>query len=160
MRLFLIMLLLTTYVSATNGNDNDDHKVKICHNGNTISVDYNALDAHLRHGDYLGQCKPTNPPTKPPTNPPTKPPTNPPTKPPTDPPTKPPTDPPTATVPPTKPPSKPTKKPSKPPTKPPTKNLRTNSPTPTNTTCNCDEIKKLKNKIDTLFRDIENCYII
>ena len=31
-------------------------KVAICHNGNTIYVSVNALDAHLAHGDCLGEC--------------------------------------------------------------------------------------------------------
>lgn len=38
----------------------DSHKVTICHfsddEGNTISVDYNAMDSHLAHGDYIGPC--------------------------------------------------------------------------------------------------------
>ena len=36
-------------------------KVHICHEGNTICVDLNALDAHLNHGDQLGQCPLTKP---------------------------------------------------------------------------------------------------
>jgi len=32
------------------------HKVLICHNGHTISVDQHAVPAHLRHGDALGAC--------------------------------------------------------------------------------------------------------
>ena len=31
-------------------------KVNICHNGNTLCVDQNAVPAHLGHGDYLGKC--------------------------------------------------------------------------------------------------------
>jgi hypothetical protein len=33
-----------------------DHKVVVCHKGHTISVDRNAVPAHLRHGDKLGHC--------------------------------------------------------------------------------------------------------
>lgn len=32
------------------------HKVSICHNGNTICVSFNAVQAHLNHGDFLGPC--------------------------------------------------------------------------------------------------------
>lgn len=31
-------------------------KVSICHNGNTICVSINAMEAHLAHGDVLGSC--------------------------------------------------------------------------------------------------------
>ena len=33
-----------------------DKKVSICHNGHTICVSINAVDAHLAHGDKLGSC--------------------------------------------------------------------------------------------------------
>lgn len=33
------------------------HKATICHKGKTIEVDRNALDAHLKHGDYRGPCR-------------------------------------------------------------------------------------------------------
>jgi hypothetical protein len=36
------------------GNNND--KVTICHNGNTICVSQSAVPAHLNHGDHLGCC--------------------------------------------------------------------------------------------------------
>lgn len=35
-------------------------KVCICHNGHTIQVSVNALEAHLRHGDTLGECQSDN----------------------------------------------------------------------------------------------------
>lgn len=48
--------------SNDNGNGND--KILICHipkgnpkNAHTISVSSNAVEAHLKHGDYLGKCK-------------------------------------------------------------------------------------------------------
>lgn len=31
-------------------------KVLVCHKGKTICVDSNAVDAHLAHGDYVGNC--------------------------------------------------------------------------------------------------------
>ena len=36
--------------------DDKEKKVYICHNGKTICVSINAIDAHLAHGDELGQC--------------------------------------------------------------------------------------------------------
>ncbi|HKG71491.1 MAG TPA: hypothetical protein VKA87_06300 [Nitrososphaeraceae archaeon] len=60
---------------TTGGDDDDDHddggnggdddgKVTICHippgnpdNAHTIRVSENAVDAHLAHGDTLGECK-------------------------------------------------------------------------------------------------------
>jgi hypothetical protein len=40
------------------GGTPSSHKVTICHKGkNTISVDRNALDAHLAHGDTIGACQ-------------------------------------------------------------------------------------------------------
>tara|TARA_R110000796_G_scaffold181330_1_gene297887 strand:+ start:33821 stop:34189 length:369 start_codon:yes stop_codon:yes gene_type:complete len=31
-------------------------KVFVCHNGNTLEISENALQAHLNHGDYEGEC--------------------------------------------------------------------------------------------------------
>ena len=42
-------------VRCFSGNSGT-HKVRICHNGNSICVDSNAVSAHLNHGDYVGQC--------------------------------------------------------------------------------------------------------
>jgi hypothetical protein len=36
--------------------DNNEHKVYVCHNGETICIDYHAVQAHLDHGDFLGPC--------------------------------------------------------------------------------------------------------
>lgn len=36
--------------------DDNNKKVYICHNGNTLCVSINAVNAHLNHGDELGQC--------------------------------------------------------------------------------------------------------
>ena len=41
-----------TVINVSSGNN----KVKICHNGNTISVSVNAISAHLNHGCKLGDC--------------------------------------------------------------------------------------------------------
>jgi len=38
---------------------NDNSKVKICHNGNSICVATEAVQSHLDHGDYLGPCSPS-----------------------------------------------------------------------------------------------------
>jgi hypothetical protein len=34
----------------------DMSKVSVCHNGHTICVAPSAIQAHLNHGDYLGNC--------------------------------------------------------------------------------------------------------
>ncbi len=53
---------LTVAIDACSGNsdfefcDNNNKKVNICHNGNTICVSVNAVQAHLEHGDVPGQC--------------------------------------------------------------------------------------------------------
>jgi len=36
--------------------DSKNDKVLICHNGNTICVSQNAVEAHLKHGDVVGPC--------------------------------------------------------------------------------------------------------
>lgn len=33
-----------------------DHKTPVCHKGKTIYVGDPAVDAHLKHGDYVGAC--------------------------------------------------------------------------------------------------------
>jgi hypothetical protein len=39
------------------GNAKKEHKIKICHKGEVICVDTNAVQAHLvEHGDYIGEC--------------------------------------------------------------------------------------------------------
>jgi hypothetical protein len=42
--------------TATPEPPTEEPKVTICHNGNTISVDASAVQAHLDHGDTLGPC--------------------------------------------------------------------------------------------------------
>lgn len=37
-------------------NENVERKVAVCHNGETIHIDQNALKAHLGHGDTEGAC--------------------------------------------------------------------------------------------------------
>jgi hypothetical protein len=53
-----------TYADGDNDDDDGNDKVKICHippgnpdNAHTIRVSENAVDAHLDHGDYKGECK-------------------------------------------------------------------------------------------------------
>lgn len=38
----------------------NNKKVTICHNGNTITVSVNSLSAHLAHGDCVGECSNNN----------------------------------------------------------------------------------------------------
>ena len=54
-----LALRITTLESIVeNGNSNDDNeKVIVCHkNKNTLSISENALSAHLKHGDVIGEC--------------------------------------------------------------------------------------------------------
>jgi hypothetical protein len=51
------------YADGDNDDDDGNDKVKICHippgnpdNAHTIRVNENAVDAHLDHGDYKGEC--------------------------------------------------------------------------------------------------------
>ncbi len=39
-----------------NAGNSQTQKVKVCHNGNAICVDANAVAAHIAHEDYVGAC--------------------------------------------------------------------------------------------------------
>lgn len=53
----LIGYALVAVVGASNDKPKEDHKVTICHKQkNTLSVDFHAVKAHLKHGDTLGAC--------------------------------------------------------------------------------------------------------
>jgi hypothetical protein len=60
------LLIATPAVANGGGNhggNDGDHKVTICHNGHTISIDRHAAKAHVKHGDTWGECEPgTQPP--------------------------------------------------------------------------------------------------
>ncbi|MDG1332825.1 MAG: FG-GAP-like repeat-containing protein [Crocinitomicaceae bacterium] len=43
-------------VSSPVGCNGNNNKVEICHNGNTLCININALQAHLDHGDCVGEC--------------------------------------------------------------------------------------------------------
>ena len=53
---------LEVIVDACSGDQSYEYchpnnkKVYICHNGTTLCVSVNAINAHLEHGDTLGQC--------------------------------------------------------------------------------------------------------
>lgn len=69
----LAVLLIAGSATANRGKGHDP--VTLCHKPgtpaeHTITVDDSSLvQAHLEHGDYLGECRPSNPPP-PPTSPP------------------------------------------------------------------------------------------
>jgi len=48
-----------TVIDVTCGNPNNP-KVQVCHNGRTICISQNAVQAHLNHGDTLGSCAESN----------------------------------------------------------------------------------------------------
>lgn len=60
MRKFLLsslaMCIATFAFAQGNGNGNGNNNTPVCHNGNTIYVNQNAVQAHLNHGDVLGTC--------------------------------------------------------------------------------------------------------
>lgn len=41
------------WICSGSGNN---VKLKVCHNGNTLCISSNAVNSHLSHGDYLGEC--------------------------------------------------------------------------------------------------------
>ena len=49
--------LKNTVIQCCSHNDTNNF-ITICHNSNTITVSYSALQAHLNHGDLLGPCPP------------------------------------------------------------------------------------------------------
>lgn len=91
----IFLLVNAVSASATTGHT----PVTICHKGQTITVDDDAVPAHKAHGDTIGEC--SKPCTKPPTEPPVTPPPATPTTPPSSPSTVPPSAPPASTPPPT-----------------------------------------------------------
>ncbi|MFC1784717.1 hypothetical protein ACFL0J_03710, partial [Candidatus Neomarinimicrobiota bacterium] len=38
------------------GDDNNNEIIAICHKGHNITISFNALEAHLNHGDSVGLC--------------------------------------------------------------------------------------------------------
>jgi endonuclease/exonuclease/phosphatase family metal-dependent hydrolase len=52
--------IVVTVIDVQCGNNSNNPKVEICHNGKTICVSQQAVQAHLNHGDTLGSCDMTN----------------------------------------------------------------------------------------------------
>jgi len=46
------------YLEDLVGECCEQEPVMVCHNGNTMTISQNALQAHLNHGDLLGPCPP------------------------------------------------------------------------------------------------------
>jgi hypothetical protein len=51
-----VLGITSGFALADPPGDTGHTPVTICHNGNTITVDEDALDAHLGHGDTIGAC--------------------------------------------------------------------------------------------------------
>ena len=61
LQLLILLISFSAGLNAQNKNSNAGQMVTICHktgNGGyqTITVNTNALQAHLNHGDVLGAC--------------------------------------------------------------------------------------------------------
>lgn len=60
----LFILLIATVTASANhkpGKDQSHVPVTVCHNGRELTVDDNAYDAHIRHGDTEGPCPEASP---------------------------------------------------------------------------------------------------
>lgn len=55
----VIVKTITIHVKDVRGG-NKNNKVEVCHNGHTITISANAVQAHLNHGDQLGSCAGTH----------------------------------------------------------------------------------------------------
>jgi len=54
--------IIVTVIDVVCGNNPNKPKIEMCHNGRTICVSENAVQAHLNHGDSLGACDTSNQP--------------------------------------------------------------------------------------------------
>jgi len=54
--LHIVVATCFVVLSARTASADQDHKIQICHKGQTIEVDVHAVPAHLDHGDLLGPC--------------------------------------------------------------------------------------------------------
>ncbi len=62
MRKFISSVLFLALTSVSFNALSDNHKQKVCHKGQTISVAKAAVQAHLNHGDTRGECRNDRPP--------------------------------------------------------------------------------------------------
>ncbi len=51
-----VCMLLALLAGCAGLPHHEDHKRAVCHKGKTLYVDENAVDAHIRHGDYGRAC--------------------------------------------------------------------------------------------------------
>lgn len=56
--LAIVGMLFTVSQAYAGGKGHGHDPVTICHKGKTIVVDDDAVPAHLKHGDTLGECEP------------------------------------------------------------------------------------------------------
>jgi hypothetical protein len=59
----LLLVVGGATAATATGRGGGHDPVTICHKGHTITVDDDALDKHLKHGDTVGPCEPTPTPT-------------------------------------------------------------------------------------------------
>jgi len=69
LQLLILLISFSAGLNAQNQNGNYGQKITICHqtgNGGsqTITININALQAHLDHGDVLGACVTEKQPTE------------------------------------------------------------------------------------------------
>jgi PBP1b-binding outer membrane lipoprotein LpoB len=53
----LMVILGAFLLSGCAVSSSGYHKSTICHKGKTLEVADQAVDAHLKHGDYYGPCR-------------------------------------------------------------------------------------------------------
>jgi len=55
----LVLTLVSFWPTRETGAGPGQHKIAICHKGQTLELPEPAIQAHLNHGDTLGPCSVT-----------------------------------------------------------------------------------------------------